>query len=148
MIDVNSTQKRIAAQKQSFKVAAVQMASGPNVANNLNEAERLVEKAVEQGARLVVLPEYFPVMGLNDMAKVAVRGRKNYDELLSPASIGLLAAIDRYVPNAATSARFGYFANYWIRYHVSRYTQKTNGVVPLSINQQRIVRKIDRLIEQ
>lgn len=82
------------------------------------------------------------------LAKVAVRGRKNYDELLSPASIGLLAAIDRYVPNAATSARFGYFANYWIRYHVSRYTQKTNGVVPLSINQQRIVRKIDRLIEQ
>lgn len=77
MIDVNSTQKRIAAQKQSFKVAAVQMASGPNVANNLNEAERLVEKAVEQGARLVVLPEYFPVMGLNDMAKVAVREKPN-----------------------------------------------------------------------
>lgn len=82
------------------------------------------------------------------LAKVAVRGRKNYDELLSPASIGLLAAIDRYVPNAATSARFGYFANFWIRYHVSRYTQKTNGVVPLSINQQRIVRKIERFLEQ
>ena len=82
------------------------------------------------------------------LAKVAVRGRKNYDELLSPASIGLLAAIDRYVPNEATSARFGYFANFWIRYHVSRYSQKTNGVVPLSINQQRIVRKIERFFEQ
>lgn len=77
MIDVNSTQKRIAAQRQSFNVAAVQMASGPNVANNLNEAERLIEKAVAQGARLVVLPEYFPVMGLNDMAKVAVREKPN-----------------------------------------------------------------------
>ena len=77
MIDINSTQKRIAAQKQSFKVAAVQMASGPNVVNNLNEAERLIEKAVEQGARLVVLPEYFPVMGLNDMAKVVVREKPN-----------------------------------------------------------------------
>ncbi|MEQ1814697.1 MAG: carbon-nitrogen hydrolase family protein, partial [Candidatus Nitrotoga sp.] len=77
MIDVNSTQKRIAAQKQSFKVAAVQMASGPNVPSNLNEAERLIEKAVAQGARLVVLPEYFPVMGLNDMSKVAVREKPN-----------------------------------------------------------------------
>lgn len=73
MINVNSTQKRIAAQQQNFKVAAVQMASGPNVPGNLNEVERLIAKAVEQGARLVVLPEYFPVMGLNDMAKVAVR---------------------------------------------------------------------------
>ena len=77
MIDVNSTQKRIAAQKHIFKVAAVQMASGPNVPSNLNEAERLVEKAVAQGTRLVVLPEYFPVMGLNDMSKVAVREKPN-----------------------------------------------------------------------
>jgi len=56
-----------------FKVAAVQMASGTNVAGNLSEAGRLVERAVELGARLVVLPEYFPIMGLNEMDKVAVR---------------------------------------------------------------------------
>jgi len=71
--DVNSTQKRIAAQTQAFKVAAVQMASGPNVSGNLSEARRLIEKAVEQGARLVVLPEYFPIMGLSETDKVKVR---------------------------------------------------------------------------
>ena len=73
MSDVNSTQQRIAAQARAFKVAAVQMASGPNVAGNLSEARRLIGMAVDQGARLVVLPEYFPIMGLNEMDKVAVR---------------------------------------------------------------------------
>lgn len=73
MSDVNSTQQRIAKQTKAFKVAAVQMASGPNVAGNLGEAHRLIEMAVDQGARLVVLPEYFPIMGLNEMDKVAVR---------------------------------------------------------------------------
>jgi nitrilase len=58
---------------QPFKVAAVQMASGPNVAGNLSEARRLIEKAVEQGARLVVLPEFFVIMGMNDQDKVRVR---------------------------------------------------------------------------
>jgi len=55
-----------------FKVAAIQMASGPNVAANLDEAERLIEMAVEQGAKLVALPEYFPVMGMKETDKVAV----------------------------------------------------------------------------
>lgn len=73
MQDPNSTQQRIAAQASAFKVAAVQMASGPNVTGNLDEARRLIEKAVEQGARLVVLPEYFPIMGIKDTDKIAVR---------------------------------------------------------------------------
>ena len=58
---------------KAFKVAAVQMASGPNVAGNLREANRLIGTAVAQGARLVVLPEYFPIMGMNEMDKVALR---------------------------------------------------------------------------
>jgi nitrilase len=89
MQDVNSTQKRIAAQTQAFKVAAVQMASGPNVAGNLSEARRLIEKAADQGARLVVLPEYFPIMGLSDTDKVAVReqpGRGVIQSFLSEAA--------------------------------------------------------------
>jgi nitrilase len=49
------------------------MASGPNVAANLNEAGRLIEMAVEQGARLVALPEWFACMGLKDTDKVALR---------------------------------------------------------------------------
>jgi len=73
MSDGNSTQQRIAAQAHAFKVAAVQMASGPNVAGNLSEAHRLIAKAAEQGARLVVLPEFFAVMGMNDQDKVKVR---------------------------------------------------------------------------
>jgi len=68
-----ATQKRIAAQANAFKVAAIQMASGPNVAGNLDEAHRLIAKAVDQGARLIVLPEFFAIMGMNEMDKVAVR---------------------------------------------------------------------------
>ena len=55
------------------KIAAIQMASGPFVLANLNEAERLIEVAVNQGAKLVVLPEYFAIMGLKDSDKVSVR---------------------------------------------------------------------------
>ena len=55
------------------RIAGVQMASGPNVAANLNEAGRLIGMAVEQGARLVALPEYFAIMGMQDTDKVKVR---------------------------------------------------------------------------
>lgn len=72
MADMDSTQRRIAAQLNAFKVAAVQMASGPNVAGNLNEARRLIETAVAQGARLVVLPEFFTIMGVGDAERLAV----------------------------------------------------------------------------
>lgn len=68
----DSTQRRIAAQINAFKVAAIQMASGPNVAGNLNEAGRLIAKAAEQGARLVVLPEFFAIMGMNEQDKLKV----------------------------------------------------------------------------
>jgi deaminated glutathione amidase len=55
------------------RIAGVQMASGPNVEGNLNEAARLIEIAAEQGAKLVALPEYFPIMGMRDRDKVAMR---------------------------------------------------------------------------
>jgi deaminated glutathione amidase len=55
------------------RVAAIQMASGPNVAANLAEAERLIAMAVSNGARLVALPEYFAIMGIKDTDKVAAR---------------------------------------------------------------------------
>jgi len=56
-----------------IRVAAVQMASGPNVAANLDEAERLIEMAVAAGAKLVALPEFFAIMGMKDTDKVGVR---------------------------------------------------------------------------
>jgi deaminated glutathione amidase len=55
------------------RIAAVQLASGPNVKGNLNEAGRLIEMAVAQGARLVALPEYFAIMGMRDDDKVRAR---------------------------------------------------------------------------
>lgn len=51
--------------------AAVQMASSPNVGANLLEAGRLIEKAAAEGARLVVLPENFAMMGMHDADKLA-----------------------------------------------------------------------------
>jgi deaminated glutathione amidase len=63
-------------QSGATRVAAVQMASGPNIEGNLNEAARLIRKAVDQGARLVVMPEYFAIMGMRDQDKVALRERE------------------------------------------------------------------------
>ena len=56
-----------------IRIAAVQMASGPNVSANLNEARRLIAQAAADGARLVALPEYFAIMGLQETDKVRVR---------------------------------------------------------------------------
>lgn len=63
-------------QANVFRIAGVQMASGPNVSANLNEAKRLIQMAVEQGAKLVALPEWFACMGLKDTDKVAIRERE------------------------------------------------------------------------
>jgi len=56
-------------------VAAIQMASGPNINANLLEADRLIGQAAATGARLVVLPENFALMGMSEQDKVAVRER-------------------------------------------------------------------------
>jgi deaminated glutathione amidase len=56
-----------------FRIAAIQMASGPNVRGNLQEAGRLIELAAATGARIVALPEYFAIMGMKDTDKVAAR---------------------------------------------------------------------------
>ncbi|QDQ28387.1 carbon-nitrogen hydrolase family protein [Chitinimonas arctica] len=71
----HSTQQAAAraATEGGLRVAAVQMASGPTVSANLTEAEVLIRLAARQGARLVVLPEYFAILGLRDSDKVAVR---------------------------------------------------------------------------
>jgi predicted amidohydrolase len=55
------------------RIAAVQMISGPEVAPNLVTAARLIESAAAQGAQLVVLPEYFPIIGGSDADRLAVR---------------------------------------------------------------------------
>lgn len=46
------------------------MISGPRVADNLATAGRLIDEAVGQGAQLVALPEYFPIIGAADADRV------------------------------------------------------------------------------
>ncbi len=69
------------AQLASFKVAAIQMASGTNVEGNLNEARRLIEKAAAQGAKLVVLPEFFAVMSKKDSDIIKIREQAGCGQL-------------------------------------------------------------------
>lgn len=54
------------------KVAAIQMASGPNVKANLAEAEKLIKTAVQQEAELIVLPENFAIMGTSETDQVKI----------------------------------------------------------------------------
>jgi nitrilase len=59
----------------SFRVAAIQLTSGHDVAANLATAGALIAKAATQGARLVLLPENFGLMALSARDKVAARER-------------------------------------------------------------------------
>lgn len=77
MADKKTKKLKSAASDDIVKVAAVQMASSPNVAANLVEAKRLIEMAAKAGAKLVVLPEYFCIMGLKEFDKVTIREKQN-----------------------------------------------------------------------
>jgi len=80
---IKTTKAKLSKENASdiVKVAAIQMASGPYVSANLSEAERLIEIAVNQGARLVVLPEYFAIMGLKDTDKIKVREEEGQGQI-------------------------------------------------------------------
>lgn len=55
-----------------MRVAAIQTVSTPRVADNLQRTAELLVQASAMGAELVVLPEYFVLMGLQDGDKLAV----------------------------------------------------------------------------
>lgn len=55
------------------KVAAIQMCSSHVVDDNLNMAANLISEAAHQGAQLILLPENFAFMGLNEKDKLAER---------------------------------------------------------------------------
>lgn len=46
-----------------MKVAAIQMTSTPSLQENISTATRLIQQAVTAGAKLVLLPEYWALMG-------------------------------------------------------------------------------------
>ena len=89
------------------RVACIQMASGPNVAANLLEAERLISMAAQKGAGLVVLPENFAIIGLNETDKVAIReadtGGPIQDFLFKQALKHSVWLVGGTIPLAATS---------------------------------------------
>ena len=53
------------------RIAAVQMVSTPVPEENFAAARRMVADAARQGAQLVLLPEYWPIMGRKEADKVA-----------------------------------------------------------------------------
>lgn len=56
-----------------FRVSALQMVSTPDRERNLDEAGRLITRAADEGAQLVLLPEYFCFMGHHEADKLAIR---------------------------------------------------------------------------
>ncbi|MDA8328193.1 MAG: carbon-nitrogen hydrolase family protein [Betaproteobacteria bacterium] len=64
------------APRQVSRVAAIQMASGPNVSANLAETARLIAMAAKQGAKLIALPEFFAFMGVKDTDKLSIREKE------------------------------------------------------------------------
>jgi nitrilase len=56
-----------------LKIAAIQMVSSASLPENLATANRIIKAAAQDGAQVVVLPEYFCIMGLKDTDKVHVR---------------------------------------------------------------------------
>jgi len=61
-----------------IKIAGIQMASGPNVSANMIETSRLISLAAEAGAKLIVLPENFAIMGMKEQDKVAIREKPGH----------------------------------------------------------------------
>jgi deaminated glutathione amidase len=54
------------------KVAALQMVSGMDAKSNLQDALDLIALAADQGCELLVLPEYFCLLGARDTDKLAI----------------------------------------------------------------------------
>ena len=59
--------------KQIVKLAAIQTISGPDVAANLADVERLLAEAAAQGVKMALLPEYFACISADESAKLEIR---------------------------------------------------------------------------
>ncbi|MFZ6648405.1 carbon-nitrogen hydrolase family protein [Undibacterium sp. TJN25] len=55
-----------------MKVAAIQMVSTPVLEQNMATAGHLMRQAAEDGAGLLLLPEYWPIMGMHETDKIAL----------------------------------------------------------------------------
>ncbi len=90
------------------RIAAIQMASGPHVGANLDEAARLIANAAAAGASLVVLPENFSIMPMKDADRLAVvesEGKGPIQEFLSnQACLHGIWIVGGTIPMQATRA--------------------------------------------
>lgn len=59
----------------TIRMAAIQMVSSTSVEDNVAAVRRLVAGAAADGAKLVALPEFFPMIGATDEARLAIRER-------------------------------------------------------------------------
>src|SRR5690606_8349115 len=60
------------AAEATARVAAIQMVSTPVIEENIATATRLIAEAAQQGATLVLLPEYWAAMGMDERDKIAL----------------------------------------------------------------------------
>jgi nitrilase len=99
---------------RKFRIAAVQMVSGPEVGPNLEAAGALIAAAAAAGAQLVALPENFYIIGRHEGDKVKARekdGAGPIQEFLSTAArkhgvwlVGGTAPIETADPSRIRSA--------------------------------------------
>jgi predicted amidohydrolase len=80
---------------KSYLAAAIQMTSVPNLAQNLEQAEKLIQLAVQRGAKLVGLPENFSFMGeVNDklaqVEEISVTSEKFLKQMAQQFKITIL----------------------------------------------------------
>lgn len=67
--------------EKQFTLAAIQMVSQEDVAANRARAAELIARAADGGARLLALPEYFPLMSARDDDKLALREQDGVGEV-------------------------------------------------------------------
>jgi predicted amidohydrolase len=92
-------------QSATLKIASIQMISTADLQENLETAQRLIQDAAKDGAQLIVLPEYFCMMGLKDTDKVRIREQLGYgpiqEKLKSIAKENQIHLIAGTIPLAA-----------------------------------------------
>jgi predicted amidohydrolase len=90
---------------ERMRVAAIQTIAGGDVAENLAQAELLVRAAAAQGAQLIVLPEYFGILGAHATDKLAAKERDGagpqQDFLARMAREGRVTIVGGSVPIAS-----------------------------------------------
>jgi deaminated glutathione amidase len=94
------------ANSAELKIASVQMVSTADLRENLSTASRLITAAAADGAQVVVLPEYFCLMGLKDTDKVSARERVGtgpiQEQLSAIAKVNNLYLVAGTIPLEAT----------------------------------------------